>query len=331
MWFDVLGFLVCAVIIFFSGKKLSFYGDQIAEVTGMGKAWVGLILMAAVTSLPEMMVGISSSMVLESADLAVGDIIGSCAFNLGILTLMDLFTPKDKPLFQNVSQSHILAASFGIILIGMAGLGIYLNENFVLIPSIGLFALSFAVVYLISVRTIYRYQKVHPQIQPVSTTTTHLSLKKIILMYCFFALIIIVTAFALPHFAEGIAQKTGLGQTFVGTLFLAISTSLPEIAVSLAAVRMGSTDMAVGNLLGSNLFNPFILFLDDIFYTKGYLLKDASDSHIVSIFFVILMSCVAIIGVMFPQKEKKIFMAADTLVIFIFYTINMIILYQLSR
>ncbi len=330
MIYDIIGFLVSGTIIFIAGKKLSYYGELLSDVTGMSKAWIGLILMAAVTSLPEMMVGISSSMFIGSADLAVGDIIGSCAFNLGILSIMDLFTTKDKPLFKNVSQSHILAASFGIILIVMAGLGIFLNENFVFIPSIGLFSMSFAIIYLISVRTIYRYQRVHPQVSKDVKKDGLPSKRKVILMYLLFAAIIIITAFGLPHFADGIAEKSGLGQTFVGTLFLAISTSLPEIAVSLAAVRSGSTDMAVGNLLGSNLFNFFILFLDDVFYSKGYLLKDASDSNIVSIFFVVLMASIAIIGVMFPQREKKIFMAADTFVIFLFYAINMIILYKLS-
>ena len=92
--FNILGFLICAVIIFFAGRKLSFYGDMIAEKTGMGKAWIGLILMATVTSLPELMVGVSSSAIVASADLAVGDIVGSCTFNLAILAILDLFVPN---------------------------------------------------------------------------------------------------------------------------------------------------------------------------------------------------------------------------------------------
>src|SRR5687767_7432549 len=76
-----LGFLVCAAIIFLAGRKLSFYGERIAEKTGLGKAWIGLILMASVTSMPELMVGISSTAIVGSADLAVGDILGSCIFN----------------------------------------------------------------------------------------------------------------------------------------------------------------------------------------------------------------------------------------------------------
>ncbi len=95
LYISFAGFIVCAAIIFYAGKRLSYYGDALAELTGLGKAWIGLILMAAVTSLPELVVGISSTVLVQSADLAVGDILGSCAFNLGILSMMDFFMPKE--------------------------------------------------------------------------------------------------------------------------------------------------------------------------------------------------------------------------------------------
>lgn len=325
---NIGGFILCASIIFLAGKKLTNYGDLLAEVTGMGRAWIGLILMAAVTSLPELMVGISSTAIIESADLAVGDILGSCAFNLGLLSLMDIFTPKDHPLLSTVSRSNILAASFGIILLSMTGMGLFLEQEIVILPSIGLTSLSFVIIYLFSIRTIYRYQKTHPSENTFGELKTTLSKNRIVLMYVLFATIIIVTALALPHFAEEIANDTGLGKTFVGTLFLAVSTSLPEIAVSIAAIRLGLGEMAVGNLLGSNIFNIFILFIDDIFYQKGILLKEASDVHLISVFSVILMSVVVIIGFIFPFQRKRIFMGWDTMVIMIIYFLNLILLYN---
>lgn len=85
--------------------------------------------MASVTSLPELMVGVSSSAIVESADLATGDILGSCLFNLAILAAMDAFLPKNKPLLSHASQSHILAAGFGMILIALVGIGIYLPSD----------------------------------------------------------------------------------------------------------------------------------------------------------------------------------------------------------
>ena len=332
MAFYYIGFIVCASIIFFAGKKLSYYGDLLAELTGMGKAWIGLILMAAVTSLPELMVGISSVRIVGSADLAVGDILGSCAFNLGILSLMDVFTPKDHPLLSQSSKSHILIAGFGIILISLVGLGLYLSEDIVILPFLGLTSISFLVVYLIAVRILFNYKNAHPEKEEIHESHEGLiTLKHVVLRYALFACIIIVTALALPYFVEHIAEDAGLGKTFAGTLLLAASTSLPEIAVSFAAIRMGSTDMAIGNLLGSNLFNILILFLDDFFYSKGHLLKDASDINLLSVFFVLMMTSVAIIGFIFPSQKKKIVLSYDTFIIFSLYLSNMILLFVLSN
>ena len=329
---DLGGFALCAIIIFLAGKRLSYYGDLLAELSGFGKAWIGLILMAAVTSLPELMVGISSAGILQSADLATGDILGSCAFNLGILSLMDLFTPPDKPLFTQISKSHVLAAGFGIILMSLVGLNLFMEVDYQLTSFVGLTSFSFLIVYLIAVKTIFSYQQEHSTSATTeSETHTTLSLKQVILRYSLFAGIIIITALALPYFAERIAEQTGLGKSFVGTLFLAVSTSLPEIAVSMAAIRAGSTDMAVGNLLGSNLFNVVILFLDDLFYTIGHLLKDASEMNLLSVFFVSMMTGVSIVGFVFPSKEKKIILAWDTFTIFSLYLVNIVLLYFLSK
>jgi cation:H+ antiporter len=329
----VAGFLACALIIFFAGKQLSYYGDLLGEKFRLGKAWVGLILMASVTSLPELMTGISSAAIVQSADLATGDILGSCAFNLGILAIMDAFVPRRQPLFSVASQNHVLSASLGIILMAMAGLGLFLPKDIVFTSWIGLTSFLFIIIYFASIRLIYVHdQQTHPATQGVWDDAKHAGISKsqVVRNYILFALIIIVAALALPYFAEHIAELSGLSQSFVGTLLLAASTSLPEIAVSIAAVRMGSIDMAVGGLLGSNIFNILILALDDLFYTKGHILKDASDMNIVSVFSTIIMSAVVIIGLTYRMKGKKYFLAWDAALIFLIYVINILLLYFLS-
>lgn len=75
LYVNILGFITCAAVIVYSGSKLSFYGDKIANLTGMGKAWIGLILMASVTSLPELITGISSVAIVKAPNLAAGDIL----------------------------------------------------------------------------------------------------------------------------------------------------------------------------------------------------------------------------------------------------------------
>jgi cation:H+ antiporter len=324
---SLLGFALCSALIFYSGKKLSFYGDLISELTGMGKAWVGLIMMASVTSLPELTVGASSVYFIGSADLALGDVMGSCAFNLGLLSLLDAFYPK-HPIFSRVSQGQVLSGAMGIILIALVGLGIYLPGDYILIGWVGLSSMIFLIVYLIAIRVLFKFEYKNGSSAPAMEYKDNHSLKGVIRNYVLHASLVIAAAVLVPYFAEGIAKATGLGESFVGTLFLAASTSFPEIAVSLAALRLGSVDMAVGNLLGSNIFNIFILAICDVFYVEGNILKDASDVNLISVFAAIIMTAVAIAGLTFRSENKRFILAWDTLVIFLLYVSALILVFR---
>lgn len=329
MALTILLFIILSVLIFVSGKNLSVYGDIIAEHLGLGKALVGMILIASVTSLPELAVGISSVTIAQSADLALGDVMGSCAFNLLILALMDALIPKET-LFSKASASHVMAGAMSIILIGLVGLGIFLPQEITVTQWIGLGSLMFLSVYFLSMRIIYLYeeklsfQKKKEQ-DPVSVPNT--SLKKASLLYSINALIVIGAALFLPGITEEIAHKTGIGTSFAATLFLAAATSFPEVAVSLGAVRLGSYDLAIGNLLGSNLFNMLVLFIDDLFYTKGFLLKDASENNLISVLSVIIMTAIAIGGLTYRVPKKRFLLAWDALLICLMYITNLLLLY----
>lgn len=329
------GFAGCALIILWAGRHLSYYGDLLAVRTGWGKAWVGLILMASVTSLPELMVGVSSAAIVQSADLAVGDILGSCAFNLGLLAMLDAFVPKHRAILSMASRNHVLAAALGIILLAMVGIGLFLPREIVITSWIGLSSIAFIVIYLVSIRIIYLFEKKNTLAPAVLEAEAEdpakkLTTRQVVVRYILFALVIVGTALALPYFADSIAEATGLGKSFVGTLFLAVSTSLPEVAVSYAAIRMGAIDMAVGNLLGSNIFNVLILAIDELVYSKGFLLKDASRLNMLSVFSVILMSAVVIIGLSYRAEGKRYKLAWDAAVIFLIYVVNIVLLYQLQ-
>ena len=329
-----VGFIICAVIIFLAGRKLAFYGERIAEKTGLGKAWIGLILMASVTSMPELTVGISSTAIVGSADLAVGDVLGSCLFNLAILAMLDIFVPNHQHLFFVASSSrHILSAAFGMILVAMAGLGLFFEQDLVLIPGIGIMSFIFLFLYLLSIRIIFRFETVlkASETTGVETAKETASLRHLIIQYSLYALITISAALLIPYFAEKIAVQTGLGNSFVGTFFIAASTSMPEIAVSIAAVRFGSIDLAIANLFGSNIFNILILAFDDLFYTKGILLKDASEGHIVTAFSCLIMNAIAIAGFTYRAPKKRFLMSIDAFLILAFYIMNMFLLYHLKK
>jgi cation:H+ antiporter len=328
----IIRFLLCAAVIFFIGTKLAHYGDQIAELSGMGKAWFGLIMMASVTSLPELFVGISSASIIESADFTVGDVLGSCAFYLAILSLIAVFLKKTT-MFSVSSKIHVLAGVLGIVLFSFVGIGLFVPYDFMLIDWIGISSIVFIAIYLVSIKLVYQDEKDHPtssipaSLVELQNTT---SLKKVVFWYSINGLIVIESALLLPYFAEQISNQTRLQKSFIGTVLLGASTSLPEVAVSVAAIRMGAIDLAVGNLLGSNLFNIFILVIGNIFYRNGHILVDASVSNIISVFSIIIMTAIAIIGLTYRSKNKTFFLARDTLLIVIMFIFNLVILYKLQ-
>jgi cation:H+ antiporter len=142
-------------------------------------------------------------------------------------------------------------------------------------------------------------------------------------------MVVIIAAIFLPKIGEGIAETTGLGQTFVGNIFIALSTSLPEVVVSISAVKMGAIDLAVGNLFGSNIFNIFILVLDDMFFVKGPILSFVNANHIISALSAILMTAIAIIGLTYRAEKKTLLLAWDSVGILLVYIANIMLLYML--
>ena len=324
-------FIFCTSLIVFAGYKLSIYGDVIAEKTGLGRMWIGIVLMAGVTSLPELITGVSSVTVANVPNIAVGDLVGSCVFNILIIALLDLLHGPG-PIFSRADHGHILSGGFGIILLSLVGINIFLYSQFegLGIGFIGLYVPLIILIYLIAMRTIYRFEKRKRVefIEEEALLYKDVSKKEAYIQYFINAVIIIGAATWLPFIGSEIASMTGWGESFVGNIFVAFSTSLPELVVSISALKIGAMDMAIGNLFGSNLFNMNILAIDDLFYAKGPILYDVSVNHLISGFAAIVMTAIAIVGFTF-RSEKHAFMSVswDAIAILLVYLINVYMLF----
>ncbi len=324
---DITGFIFATTLIIVTGTRLSKYGNILADILGWGKMFMGIILMASVTSVPELMTGISSVTILDAPDLAVGDIVGSCAFNILIISIMDLFYNHKKPLTTVAQTGHIIAASFGIMMLSMVAFTILMPEIFGAIRWIGGFSILFLILYLIAIRVVYLYDKKNNHQIETKNNSRNLTLKKVVFKYTLNAIILMGAAMLLPYFGKNIAESSGLGQSFFGTRFIAASTSLPEVIVSIAAVRLRSIDLAIGNVFGSNMFNIAMLSLDDILYTKGPLFLFTSPNHIIPVLGTIIITAIGIIGIVF-KAEKKWKLAIDTALIAVVYVLMMVLLYH---
>ncbi len=326
-----IAFIICTSVIVYSGSKLSRYGDVIAEKTGMGRTWIGLILIASVTSLPELITGISSVTYVDVPNIAVGDVLGSCVFNMLIFSLLDFFHRR-MPITTKAHYSNILYGVIGILLLSIVSISIYVGDNIASLLWIGLYTPLLGLIYFIAMRLIFKYEKrqIATYIKEVAIEMKYkdISKKKAFVNYCINAVIVIIAAILLPKIGEGIAVISELGQTFVGNIFIAISTSLPELVVSMSALKIDAVDLAIGNLFGSNIFNIFILAIDDIFFIKGPLLSYVSQNHLIPALAAISMTTIAIIGVMYSAEKKRLFLAWDSMAILTVYIINLILLYM---
>src|SRR4030066_2504843 len=123
-----IGFIICPSIIFYSGSKLSKYGDILAEKTGMGRAWIGVVLMASVTSLPELVTGISSVTYAGVPDIAVGNVLGACVFNMLTLALLDAIY-RPMPISAKAHRGHVISAAFGVLLLSIVALSLFLGNR----------------------------------------------------------------------------------------------------------------------------------------------------------------------------------------------------------
>jgi cation:H+ antiporter len=324
-----LQFAATALVIVLAGTRLARYGDVLGEKTGLGRSWIGAVLLATTTSLPELFTGFGATALALLPDIAVGDVLGSCMFNLLILTLMDALHPE--PISTRAHQSHALSIGFGLLLIGVAGTGLVAGRRLPEIAWIGLYSPVLIAIYLVAMRVLFAHERqrraretreVAEELQYGETT-----LRSAIIHYSLAAIAVVAAALWLPRLGAELARQTGLGEAFVGSLFVAITTSLPEIVVSVAAVRMGAVDLGIANVLGSNLFNLLILALDDVFYRRGPLMADAGSSHSVSVAAIVMMNGLFLIGLTYKAITKRFVVAWDTGAIAAVYAVAVVLSY----
>ncbi|MEN8254077.1 MAG: hypothetical protein ABFR33_01275 [Verrucomicrobiota bacterium] len=302
----LLSFAATAAVVVLAGIRLSIYGDALGERTGLGRGLVGLVFLAAVTSLPELVVSLTSVIQctdpLQGADLATGNMLGSNIFNLLILALSALlFQRKFDP--GKLESPHTDSTAYGLVLLAVfAGAFLVSGASGSIVPGLhcswGVLLLPAA--YGIFLRREHRQQreaKIETHL-PSEQMLTQLPAPRFYSVLGVLCLLIIGGGIMLSILGSRMALPAeqggfGLEASLIGTIFLAISTSLPELVISIASVRMGFLDMAVGNVLGSNMFNLLIIFAADVAMRGGSLLRHASSKHWTSVGLILLLTLLA--------------------------------------
>lgn len=323
----VLQFIGLAAVIVIFGIMLAKYADAIADVTGLGRTLAGLVLLAAATSLPELAVDCSFAL-SEAPDFAVGALVGSSLFNLLILGVMDFSHRYPDRIFSAASSKHILSASTSLLLTGVVILFLVLSQQNLKFVwnGFGLGPFVIFVLYILSLRMVYMSEKDEEE----EASSDGMTLRRALIGYLVTTAIIFFAASALAPTSEKLAEVTGLGGTFVGSTFVALTTSLPELVTTAAAVRMGSFDLAIGNVLGSNNFNMAILFPVDCVYRKGTLLGDAELSHAITGCIVMVITAIAILSMVYRPRKRNVLLDPGAGMVVVLAILAISALYYLS-
>jgi cation:H+ antiporter len=303
LWLQLAG---AAGIILFAATYMAGSADSIAVHTGLGRTFIGVVMLATATSLPELGTGVSSIVILDEPDLAAGDAFGSNLFNLLIIGLLDFFW-RDGPLLNRVSATAVLIGALGILAIGFAAAGIYIHHEVDFASGLYISPLSFGVilVFIAAMWILYRTERAsRGGISEAEDQPRH-TMRRATTVYALSAATVVAAAIWLASTGDAIAEEFDLERSFIGTQFLALSTSLPELAASIAAIRLGAPELAISNVLGSNLFNMgFILFLDDAVYTDGAIWQVVDSVHVFTALAAILMTAVVMIALLTQERGR---------------------------
>lgn len=329
-------FFISAAVIAYAGTMLSRYGDRIADLTGLGGLWIGVVLMAAATSLPEVFTTVSASL-LDVPDLAAGDLFGAGMTNMLTLALIDLLH-RQKRVWQQAALDHALSAGLAMLLTGLAAFFILFGTD-VKHAGVGLGSMILLVIYVLGMRVVFRQESVkrrqreHEAVVEAQTEETRRAsrreeLRRASLGFGAAALGLLVAAPFLAESANTIAELSGISTAFIGTSLVAITTSLPELVTAIAAVRIGAFDLAVGNLFGSNAFNMAAFFFVDVAYRGGPLFNAVSATHALTALWSILLMSTALMGIIYRVEKRYLLIEPDSLAIIFGYCLGLWLLYQ---
>lgn len=315
-------FFIIAAVTVITATKLSKYADVISKKTAVGGMLIGSMLLAGATSLPEITTSYTS-IVLENPDLAVGNILGSNSFNLIILAFLDLYFRKDQ-LFERIWNQHRYTAGIGFSLMFIILFSLQSKFMFIIL-GVGVDTFIIIATYIIAMTVISRLKQTPKNNQvtqgrqvPLPPLTAKQAMKRFIVA----ALIILVSGTLLTITGDRIAIVTGLGASFVGSFLLAASTSLPEAVACFVACKLRNFNLAVGSILGSNLFNILILCVTDIFYRTGPLLVDVDPVHELTASLVILLYVITFYSLIRTKAKTVYRYSAPSIIIFLVYIVT---------
>ena len=261
-------YLALAIAVVLLSIKASVYVDLLDKNTKLSGAFIGGVLLSAVTSLPELLTSLSSTVWLKNPGLSLGNILGSNLFNMTIIAmLIILWTSNFKK--SNISKSHSYTAWVTLAIYVALALNMLNIVNFEVV-TISITSITILVLYTLGVKTMSNDDGgTADEFKDETAVTTSLSLKQIIIRFILVSIGLVISSILITYVTDIIAARLNLCASLAGALLLGIATSLPELTSCVSLVKIGNFNVSVGNIVGSNLFNFLIIFISDVLFIGG--------------------------------------------------------------
>ena len=328
----VAGFLGTALVVMLAGTRLARHGDAIAARTRLGGLWVGAVFVAVATSLPELVTDVAAIR-MGAADVAVGDLFGSNMANMLILAVVSLVPGSD--LFRAVAIDNALSASLAIALTAAAAMFALARPDTTLL-GVELAPLVLALAYLAGIRAVFR----HSVLARVATTVEETAAadggassepapsgRAAVRGFLFAAAMIVLAAPPFAHFAKELAAATGLATSFVGTTLVALTTSLPELVTSFAALRLRAYDLVVGNLFGSNAFNMALFLALSLAHPGAPLFAGLAPVHALSALASIVLMGIGLAAIVYRARRETSALEPASVLMIVVYVVSIALVY----
>ncbi|WP_017730970.1 sodium:calcium antiporter [Nafulsella turpanensis] len=338
-------FLAGAVIVWLAGFKLSVYANAISNRTGIGKVFIGALMLGAITSLPEVATTLVATF-RNNVSLAVNNIIGGVAFQVAILAVADYFVKhvgvttllrRGIILLQALLLISILCITIiGALVTDVAILGIGLSIWIILLSGI----LSFYLIKKNQGTGVFLELQDPAKKKFISNHTVDeedqeemgnsLSDAKLYTFTFLLALGVLVGGFFCARAADVLAHKTGLGSSFMGVFFLAIATSLPELSTSISAMRIRQYDLAFSDIFGTNIFDILLICLIDLVYSQELVMNKIEDFSVIGAALGIILTSIFLVGILLKSRKRIGNFGLDSLLVMVVYLAGLFLLYSLK-
>lgn len=321
----IAAFALGAALVWYAGTKLARYADTISNRTGIGQAVIGVILLGAVTSLPE----ISTTTVATlsgNPQMAVNNMLGGVAFQVVVIALADMFVGGRALTSMVPGPRVILNGVVSIVLLIIAAIGAMIGDWQVPVLGVGVFPLLIAAVYVLCMYQLSREVAVSgwepvekPKMDRPEIEGSDVSNAKLALLTVAAAIAICVGGTLVTLAAEGIAEQTGTDTALLGLTLLAFATSLPELSTAIAAVKLRRAELAIGDILGGNMFDVVLILLIDAMAGGEPVLRQVDPSSMLAALIGVLLTALYLIGLVERRDKSFLRMGYDSVAVLVVY------------